>query len=106
MEEGAGAAVSIRHHSEEGEGEDHMMMGLGSADKPGNLRSLLRSPPEEEEGQVAAQLLLQQWDGFVQETLHTILDHQMVGSYSALANLSAMSQVRNCYRYLYAMIRV
>ena len=37
--------------------------------------------------------LLISWDAFVQNTLHAILDHQIVGSYSALANLSGVSQV-------------
>lgn len=62
-------------------------MGLGAADKPGSLRTLLRGDENS--------IVLQEWDSFVQETLHSILDHQMVGSYSALANLSALSQVRS-----------
>lgn len=60
-------------------------MGLGAVDKPGSLRTLLRGTENE--------VVLQEWDGFVQDTLHSILDHQIVGSYSALANLSALSQV-------------
>jgi len=67
-------------------------MGLGAVDKPGSLRILLRGRGESE-------VLLLEWDRFVQDTLHSILDHQMVGTYSALANLSALSQVRSSFEF-------
>lgn len=57
------------------------------ADKPGGLRTLLLVEGEQ------TGTTLQAWDTFVQETLHSILDHQMVGSYTNLANLSTVSQV-------------
>lgn len=66
-------------------GEQLNAMGLGATDKPGSLRCLLRGDDLSD--------LLQEWDGFVQEVLHSILDHQMVGTYTALSNLSALSQV-------------
>jgi hypothetical protein len=70
-------------------------------EKPRSLRSLLYvSTPDANSGNenTAAEekdsfVLLTKWDAFVQDTLHSILDHQMVGSYSALANLSGVSQV-------------
>ncbi len=58
-----------------------------AADKPGGLRNLLLIEGEQ------TGTTLQAWDTFVQETLHSILDHQMVGSYTNLANLSTVSQV-------------
>ena len=61
------------------------------ADKPGGLRTLLLEEEQNENGGTTTSL--QAWDTFVQETLHSILDHQMVGSYTNLANLSTVSQV-------------
>ena len=61
------------------------------ADKPGGLRTLLLEEEQKENGGTTTSL--QAWDTFVQETLHSILDHQMVGSYTNLANLSTVSQV-------------
>lgn len=65
------------------------------ADKPGGLRSLLLLEGEGEGVQSNGGPTLHAWDAFVQETLHSILDHQMVGSYTNLANLSTVSQVHS-----------
>jgi hypothetical protein len=59
-------------------------------DKPGSLRAVVLQPADAAAG---PDTQLDQWDDFVQRTLHSILDHQIVGSYSAIANLSCASQV-------------
>lgn len=63
-------------------------VGLGAGERPGGLRYLLSGDADPSTG-----ALLADWDLFVQNSLHAILDHQMVGSYSAIANLSNISQV-------------
>jgi hypothetical protein len=65
---------------EEAEGVDKTEEAEG--EKVGDLRGL-----------VSEESLLPEWDLFVQNTLHIILDHQMVGSYNAVANISSYSQV-------------
>lgn len=72
--------------------EDGRNVGMMSMDKPGSLRALFDSSslPEYQEGHLSH--MLEEWDAFVAQTLHGILDHQMVGSYSAIANISSVSQ--------------
>eukprot|EP00600_Ochromonadales_sp_CCMP1393_P004849 CAMPEP_0174967212 /NCGR_PEP_ID=MMETSP0004_2-20121128/7459_1 /TAXON_ID=420556 /ORGANISM="Ochromonas sp., Strain CCMP1393" /LENGTH=1048 /DNA_ID=CAMNT_0016216321 /DNA_START=14 /DNA_END=3160 /DNA_ORIENTATION=- len=55
---------------------------IDETDKIGSLRSLVA----EDEN------LLNEWDSFVQDVLHSVLEHQMVGSYNAVANMSGFSQ--------------
>lgn len=72
--------------------------GMGMGERPGGLRYLLIDHGRDEGGvdgggDQTLPTLLADWDLFVQHILHAILDHQMVGSYSAISNLSCVSQV-------------
>jgi hypothetical protein len=95
---------------ERAEGEDNDAVAAAAAaagmERPGTLRAVF-APPEgadvsaEAAEATGAEAMLGEWDAFVQRTLHGILDHQMVGSYSNIANLSAMSQVGTTFIGLY-----
>lgn len=84
------------------ETDDTAAAGPIGFERPGSLRAVFSSQGGEADGPGAAavEAALADWDDFMQRTLHGILDHQMVGSYTNIANLSAMSQVRNDSTYL------
>jgi hypothetical protein len=97
-----------RRERVEGEDSDAVAAAAAAAgmERPGTLRAVFSPLEGAEAGAEAAETsgavaMLDEWDAFVQRTLHGILDHQMVGSYSNIANLSAMSQVGTTFIRLY-----
>lgn len=94
----AGLAVhhGARAHGGDAETDDAAACGAIGFERPGSLRAIFSSQSGGAEGPDAAvaEAVLADWDDFMQHTLHGILDHQMVGSYTNIANLSAMSQVQ------------